>query len=154
MSGRLRHLISCFFLVYMVDRSIFGRDPFFSRTRRRPLLKRSCMRWWPARCRQLGSLKRTLNLTLVWRLMTIPLRSVLDPSMFVRFNDGVLQASLLRASRPAELDYSASDDLSRQFALTGLSVFGGCRDQVGEAALEFVHAVATEKVSLRKTDRC
>lgn len=79
-------------------------------------------------------------------------RSVLDPSMFARFNDGILQASLLRAARHAELDYSASDDLSGQFTATCLSVLHDCNHDVGEAALEFVYALATNKVSLRKVD--
>lgn len=80
-------------------------------------------------------------------------RSVLDPSMFVRFNDGILQASLLRASRPCELDYSASDDFSRQFTAACLSVLVNCKHDVGEAALEFLHALVTEKVALRQEDR-
>lgn len=79
-------------------------------------------------------------------------RAVLDPTMFVRFSDGVLQASLLRAARPAELDYSASSDLSGQFAATCLSVLYGYENEVGEAALEFVYALATKKVSLREAD--
>ena len=79
-------------------------------------------------------------------------RAVLDPTMFVRFSDGVLQASLLRATRPAELDYSASDDLSGQFTATCLSVLYGCENEVGDAALEFVYALATKKVSLREAD--
>lgn len=79
-------------------------------------------------------------------------RSVLDPSMFARFNDGILQASLLRSARHAELDYSASDDLSGQFTATCLSVLNGCKHDVGEAALEFVYALATNKVALREVD--
>ena len=80
-------------------------------------------------------------------------RAVLDPSMFVRFSDGILQASLLRSAHPAELDYSASDDLSGQFATTGLSVIYGCENEVGDAALEFIYALATKKVKLRQADR-
>lgn len=80
-------------------------------------------------------------------------RAVLDPSMFARYSDGVLQASLLRAARPAELDYSANDDLSGQFAATCLSVFYGAGNEVGDAALEFVYALARGKVSLRQSDR-
>ena len=79
-------------------------------------------------------------------------RSVLDPSMFARFNDGVLQASLLRATQRSELDYSASDDLSRQFASVCESVLSNHRNEVGDAALEFVFALVTERVSLRPSD--
>ena len=80
-------------------------------------------------------------------------RSVLDPSMFVRFNDGILQASLLRAARPCELDYSASDDFSRQFTAACLTVLVSCDQDVGDAALEFVYALVTGKVALRPEDR-
>lgn len=80
-------------------------------------------------------------------------RSVLDPSMFARYSDGILQASLLRAAQRSELDYSASDDLSQQFASTFASVIVNHANPVGDAALEFLYALATDKVSLRKTDR-
>ena len=78
-------------------------------------------------------------------------RSVLDPSMFARFSDVILQASLLRSARRSELDYSASD-LSRQFASVCHSILISHNQDVGDAALEFVHALATEKVSLRQVD--
>ena len=80
-------------------------------------------------------------------------RSVLDPSMFARYSDGILQASLLRATQRSELDYSASDGLSHQFASTCTSVIVNHANPVGDAALEFLYAIATEKVSLRKIDR-
>ena len=80
-------------------------------------------------------------------------RSVLDPSMFARFSDGILQASLLRTARRSELDYSASYDLSRQFVSVCYSILVSHNQDVGDAALEFVHALATEKVSLRSADR-
>ena len=80
-------------------------------------------------------------------------RSVLDPSMFARFSDGILQASLLRTGRRSELDYSASYDLSRQFVSVCYSILVSHNQDVGDAALEFVHALATEKVSLRSADR-
>ena len=38
---------------------------------------------------------------------------VLSPENFLRFNDNILQASMLRAAHPSELDYSASPLLSR-----------------------------------------
>ena len=79
-------------------------------------------------------------------------RSVLDPSMFARFSDGILQASLLRTARRSELDYSAGDDLSRQFKSICHSILVSHHHDIGEAALEFVHALATKKVSLRPVD--
>ena len=79
-------------------------------------------------------------------------RSVLDPSMFTRFSDGILQASLLRATRRSELDYSGSHDLSRQFASTCRAVLRNHDNPVGDAAIEFVYALATEKILLRPKD--
>lgn len=49
---------------------------------------------------------------------TIPLGSgyiirQLDPLLFDRFNEGIIQASVLRSAKPRELDYSADDAKSR-----------------------------------------
>ncbi|MEZ8065074.1 MULTISPECIES: hypothetical protein [Vibrio] len=49
---------------------------------------------------------------------TVPLGSgyiirQLDPLLFDRFNEGIIQASILRTAKPRELDYSAADDKSR-----------------------------------------
>ena len=79
-------------------------------------------------------------------------RTVLDPSMFARYSDGILQASLLRSTQRSELDYSGSDELSRQFASTFSSVLLNYANPVGEAAPEFLYALATEKVVLRDAD--
>lgn len=79
-------------------------------------------------------------------------RSVLDPKMFSRFSDGILQASLLRASRKSELDYCASHDLSRQFTLSCVSVLKNYKNSVGDAAIEYVYSLAKEKIVLRKKD--
>ena len=81
------------------------------------------------------------------------IRSVLDPGMFARFNDGILQVSLLRAAHPSELDYSADVGLSHEFASTCLSVLRNYRNSVGDAAIEFLYAIATNKVSLREVDQ-
>ena len=72
-------------------------------------------------------------------------RSVLDPIMFARFSDGILQASLLRAAHSSELDYSASDDFSRQFTSDTLAVLTNHENAVGDAAIEYVYAFATRK---------
>ena len=79
-------------------------------------------------------------------------RSVLDPSTFTRFSDGILQASLLRATHRSELDYSASHDLSRQFTSTCRAIFLNHDNPVGDAAIEFIYALATKKVLLRPED--
>ena len=80
-------------------------------------------------------------------------RSVLDPSMFARYSDGILQASLLRSTQRSELDYSANDDLSRQFASVCQAILSSHSHDIGDASLEFIYALATQKVFLRSEDR-
>lgn len=79
-------------------------------------------------------------------------RTVLDPSMFARYSDGILQASLLRSTQRSELDYSGSGELSQQFASICSSVLLNHANLVGDAAPEFLYALATKKVLLREAD--
>ena len=66
----------------------------------------------------------------------------LNPAIFDRFNDPVIQAAILRAAEPAELRYETDKDASRavadlvQFVLTNLHI------QAGNAAYEFLLALA------------
>lgn len=75
-------------------------------------------------------------------------RSVIAPTMFSRYSDGILQAALLRALAPTELDYSQSIELSWQFFDIAQSVLMERHTVTGEAALEFLAAMATDKVTL------
>jgi hypothetical protein len=77
---------------------------------------------------------------------------VLDPENFLRFNDGVLQASLLRAARPYELDYSAAPELSEVMREFLEKVFENQHRSYGEAALEFGFALATGQLRLTAAD--
>lgn len=80
-------------------------------------------------------------------------RSVLSPSNFDRFSDGVLQACLLRAARPKELSYSTCDvstsEEMKNILLFALSVEAG--SDKAEATLEFLVALMTGRMSLRDT---
>ena len=78
--------------------------------------------------------------------------SVIDPKMFWRFNDGILQAALLRALSKSELDYSTDETLSAEFHQIAISVFENSHNNAGEATLEFLAAIASEKVSLREQE--
>jgi hypothetical protein len=80
------------------------------------------------------------------------LHRVLSPHCFDRFNDGVIQASFLRAAWPIELDYSDSDQLSREMADVIRHVLGHIDTQAGEAAREFVLALALGQLRLRAAD--
>ncbi|MAT16626.1 MAG: hypothetical protein CMJ46_15305 [Planctomyces sp.] len=79
-------------------------------------------------------------------------RRVISPRCFERFNDGVIQASILRAAHPVELDYSISDSLSEEMHEVLRTLFNQRRTEVGEAAIEFLVALATGQ--LRLTQSC
>ena len=76
--------------------------------------------------------------------------TVIDPDTFSRFNDGVIQAAILRAASHAELNYSRDSKLSRHM----LTIFSGIiqsRDRPrGEAVLEFMLAAFLKKLRLDK----
>ncbi|WP_080568383.1 hypothetical protein [Pseudomonas oryzihabitans] len=76
---------------------------------------------------------------------------VLSPECFLRFNDAILQACLLRACHPAELDYSSSPELSKVMKELVTKVFARWDKEFGDAALEFAAAIAVG--SLRLTER-
>lgn len=78
---------------------------------------------------------------------------VLDAENFLRFNDGVLQASLLRAALPYELDYSGAPDLSEVLREFLEKVFVNHSKNYGEAAPEFALALATGRLRLTDTDK-
>ncbi|KWH42560.1 hypothetical protein WT62_18575 [Burkholderia stagnalis] len=73
---------------------------------------------------------------------------ILDPENFTRYNDGVIQAALLRCARVGELDYSKEKGAS-QFMLDLLkSIFGQHDKRQGEAAAEFALALRLKKLRL------
>ncbi|WP_148664563.1 hypothetical protein [Herbaspirillum robiniae] len=73
---------------------------------------------------------------------------VLDPENFARYNDGVIQAALLRAALPGELDYSSESEASKYMADFLVKVFIQHTQAQGEAALEFALALHTNSVKL------
>ena len=79
-------------------------------------------------------------------------KTVIDPKMFWRYNDGILQAALLRALSNSELDFSSSEEMSAEFRQITISVLNNAFNNAGEATLEFLAVVARKKVSLRDQD--
>ena len=75
---------------------------------------------------------------------------VLDPENFSRFNDGIIQAALLRAAYPSELDYSSIPDASRRLARFLQRLFQNSHRDQGEASLEFAFALAIGKLKLER----
>jgi len=77
---------------------------------------------------------------------------VLDVENFLRFNDGVLQASILRAADCHELDYSGSPELSEMMREFLEKVFTNASRPYGDAAPEFALSLATGRLKLTKED--
>ena len=75
---------------------------------------------------------------------------VLDPENFFRFNDGIIQAALLRASYPWELDYSSIPDASKRLCRFLKRLFLNHHREQGEASLEFAFALAIGKLKLER----
>jgi len=74
--------------------------------------------------------------------------TLISPACFDRYNDGVIQASLLRAAKPTELNYTVDVDFSRRMADVVLAVLNSWNTDQGEAALEFLIALWTGRMQL------
>lgn len=72
--------------------------------------------------------------------------TLISPANFDRYNDGVIQACLLRAAHPVEMDYRVDPIFSRQMTDVILSVLKNWRDAQGEAVLEFLMALWTRRL--------
>lgn len=77
---------------------------------------------------------------------------VISPECFLRFNDAPLQAAILRAAQPSELDYSASPEFSQLMKEFLEKIFARHEDLYGSAALEFSAAMAIGKLRLKDED--
>jgi hypothetical protein len=80
-------------------------------------------------------------------------RVVLSPHNFDRFNDGILQSSLLRSACPQELAYGACDhSVSEQMLDVLIHVLpDGDVPEKSEALMEFLIALLTRRMSLHAT---
>lgn len=79
-------------------------------------------------------------------------QTILAPGNFGRFNDDIIQASLLRAARPVELNYGSEPDDSREMARLISKIVVACDTPRGGAAAEFLLALATKRLQLMKDD--
>jgi hypothetical protein len=79
-------------------------------------------------------------------------RTVLSPANFARFNDAVIQAALLRAAFPRELDYSHDKTLSAQMRSILTRFFEHMGGSEGKAAPEFLLALARRQIQLHDDD--
>lgn len=79
-------------------------------------------------------------------------QTLLAPENFGRFNDGIIQASLLRAARPAELDYTDDPGTSADASRIIGRVIDSAHLPRGEAAMEFLIAIACRRLRLWSSD--
>ena len=79
-------------------------------------------------------------------------QTLLSPANFGRFNDGAIQASILRAALPRELNYSGHEEHSREAARIVGRIVNNAQEARGEAASEFLLGLATRSLILRQRD--
>jgi len=68
--------------------------------------------------------------------------AIISPRCFDRFNDGVVQASFLRAAKPVELDYTSDEQHSLEMQRVLDFAFTNLCNELGEASVEFLVAMA------------
>lgn len=76
----------------------------------------------------------------------------LSPENFARFNDGVLQAALLRCANAQELDFRSNEIASSRMKAILIGIFAASDREQGEAALEFALALVSRKLQLTPDD--
>lgn len=81
-------------------------------------------------------------------------RNLIAPGNFNRFNDGILQASILRAATSAELRYDLSDEFSLQIRSIIGDMIRNITDEHAEGVTEFFYAIAIEKLRLSPSILC
>jgi len=79
-------------------------------------------------------------------------RNLICPTNFNRYNDGVIQASILRSAKDEELNYSLDKEVSARIKDILVTLFKYRKTTQGEALLEFLYAIATNKLRIVKDD--
>lgn len=74
--------------------------------------------------------------------------TVISPTCFDRYNDGIIQAALLRSATPLELNYSVDEQFSQKMTDVIVSVLDSSSSEQGEAALEFLFALSVGRLRL------
>lgn len=77
-------------------------------------------------------------------------RNLISPSNFNRFNDGIIQSSILRSANADELSYSIDYDMSLEMTNILETLIKYQKEEQGEALLEFLYAIAIRKLSLKE----
>lgn len=79
-------------------------------------------------------------------------QTLLAPGNFGRFNDDIIQASILRAAYPFEMNFGDVAAESRELGRLIRRIVEASRTARGGAAAEFLIAIATGRLRLRKED--
>jgi hypothetical protein len=77
-------------------------------------------------------------------------RVTISPKNFYRYNDGIIQACILRAAGQGELDYRYDKQLSDAMSNVLTAVFSNFDNSRGEATLEFLFALVEKQLNLRQ----
>jgi hypothetical protein len=77
-------------------------------------------------------------------------RNLISPDNFQRFNDGIIQASILRAGKKECFAYDLDSDCSLKMKALLKSMIDNYDNSHGEALLEFLLAIGTKKLRLKK----
>ncbi|NVJ45484.1 MAG: hypothetical protein HWE07_00100 [Cytophagia bacterium] len=79
-------------------------------------------------------------------------RNLLSPRNFHRFNDGIIQAALLRSGRPEHFAYNLDREVSLKMKGFLISIIDKWDSEDGEALLEFIVAIGLKKLKLKIED--
>jgi hypothetical protein len=131
-----------------------------------PLLLRGTFAFWPSRLSAPGSPRSQADVYFTMssilhelrerrhleRLTQDHHRTLLSPINFERFNDGIVQASILRASNSVELDFTSDSTSSGQMRDVLSYIFSNVANSAGEASPEFLFAIAAKRLCLLPDD--
>lgn len=79
-------------------------------------------------------------------------RTILDPSAFRRFSDGIVQAAILRAALPPEIDYTLDEQASCEMAGIIQEQLAFQQSDKGEACREFLLSLAMSRLRVMRRD--
>ena len=79
-------------------------------------------------------------------------QTILAPENFGRFNDDIIQASILRAAHPFEMNLADAAPDSRELGRLIRRIIAAANTERGGAASEFLLALATGRLRLRRGD--
>ncbi len=82
-------------------------------------------------------------------------RHVLSPEAFIMYNDGIIQASILRSATPVEMNYNflgAKMKIAAEMINVLRYIFHNFDNEIGEATLEFLIAISTKRLQVVKKE--